>query len=53
MVITGDRTQIDLPRRVSLGAGRCGASVGQIPEDQLQLFHLQRCGASSLGGGGY
>ena len=49
MVITGDRTQVDLPRGTAVGPGRGRADPEGREGRQLQLLHLQGRGAPPAG----
>jgi phosphate starvation-inducible PhoH-like protein len=49
MVITGDRTQIDLPRGRAFRPDRCRKDPEGREGHQLQLFHRQGCRAPPAG----
>ena len=49
-VITGDVTQVDLPRTHPLRPAPCGRSAARRQRHQLHLLHLARRGPPSAGG---
>ena len=49
MVITGDRTQVDLPRGVPSGLAEAERILKGVEGRQLQLLHLEGRGAPSAG----
>ena len=48
-VVTGDITQVDLPRVQTLRSARCGGTPARHARGELHFLHRRRCGAPSPG----